>query len=161
MWELECVYYPTFWSLLSLSIGTMRRVLMVLLPLKCIWIPKVLQVLFNFSLSPCVGYHYGNIFVVEYFIVGTVVLVPNGFFAHHDCCVCGLSSCVDWYYTMQQSLFYFSHVYWYIVIIFLGVSRGMGVILIQFGLDIYSKKGDSWKWIFYLSPWVKMLGFYF
>ena len=40
-----------FWSLLSLSLGAMRRVLMVLLSLKCTWIPKLLHVLLNLSPS--------------------------------------------------------------------------------------------------------------
>ena len=37
--HLNLYIIPLFWSLLSLSIGAMRRVLRVLLPLKCTWIP--------------------------------------------------------------------------------------------------------------------------
>ena len=42
-----------FGSLLHLSLGAMRRVLMLLLPLKCTQIPNLLHVLFNLSSSLC------------------------------------------------------------------------------------------------------------
>ena len=64
VWALNLYITPLFWSLLSLSLGTIRRVLMVLLPLKCTWIAKLLQVLLNFPKSFCVGYHYGKFFIV-------------------------------------------------------------------------------------------------
>ena len=47
---------------------------MVVLPLKCIWMPKLLQVFLNF----CVWYHNGNVLVAGSFVVGVVVLVPSG-----------------------------------------------------------------------------------
>ena len=42
--HLNLYMTPLLWSLLSLSLGAMRRVLMVLLPLKGTWIPKLLHV---------------------------------------------------------------------------------------------------------------------
>ena len=54
----------------------MSRVQIVLLPLKCTWMPKLLQVFLNLSLSPfCVGYYDGSVFVVGTSVVGVVVLV--------------------------------------------------------------------------------------
>ena len=40
---------PLFCNLFSLSLGAIRRVLMVPVPLKCTWIPKLLHVIFNLS----------------------------------------------------------------------------------------------------------------
>ena len=52
---------------------------MVLLPLKCTWNPKVVTgPLKLFPKSFYVGYHYGNVFIIESFIVGVVVLVSSG-----------------------------------------------------------------------------------
>ena len=48
------VYCSTFLHMLSLSWGAMSKVQMVLLPLKCTFIPKLLQVFLNLLLSPLV-----------------------------------------------------------------------------------------------------------
>ena len=52
---------------------------MELLPLKCTWIPKLLQIFLNLSPSPfCVGDNYGDVMVVRSFVGGAVFLVNGG-----------------------------------------------------------------------------------
>ena len=49
VWAFKSIYNPYFFKFLSLSLGDMRRVLMMLVPLKCTLIPKLLHVLLNLS----------------------------------------------------------------------------------------------------------------
>ena len=50
---LVSVYYSTFWEMVSVSFGTINRVQVVLLPLKCTYIPRLLHI-FKLALSPLV-----------------------------------------------------------------------------------------------------------
>ena len=75
-----------FWQILSLSLGAMKRNLMVLVPLNCTWDTKTIAGLFQlFPKFFCVGYHDGNVFVVGSIAVGVVVLFPSGC----QCCAHG------------------------------------------------------------------------
>ena len=75
--HLNLYMTPLFWRLLYLSLGAIRKVLMVLLPLKCTWIPKLLHILLNISPSLNVWYHYGGIFAVWSIVVCIVGLVVS------------------------------------------------------------------------------------
>ena len=46
-WHLNLLITPLFWSLLSLSLGAMRSVFIVFVPLKCTFIPLLLLVPLN------------------------------------------------------------------------------------------------------------------
>ena len=72
-----------FWHMLSLSWGAMRRVHMVLFPLKCTCMPKLLQVFWNFSLSPLV---YGT--------------TMNTFCCWKQCCWCK-----RWIFSRSEPIF--------------------------------------------------------
>ena len=52
--QLNWYITPLSWHLLSLSCGAMSRVWIVLLSLKCTWMPKPLQIFLNLSLRPFV-----------------------------------------------------------------------------------------------------------
>ena len=58
---------PLFCNLLSLSLGAMRSVFMVFVPLKCTCVPLVLHVLLNFSHIPCM---YGTTMEIIRHLVG-------------------------------------------------------------------------------------------
>ena len=53
VWALKPTYDPTLLKFVVPILGVIRRVFIVLVPLKCNWIPKLLHVLFN--LSPICG----------------------------------------------------------------------------------------------------------
>ena len=75
-WHLNLYVTPLFCNLLSLSLWAIRRVLMVLVPPRCTWIPKLLHVLFKLSpQSMYVKYHNGNVFAVKTTVVVVVVVV--------------------------------------------------------------------------------------
>ena len=76
--HLKLYKTPLSWSLLSLILGVMRRILMVSHPLKCTWIPKLLQLLLNLSTKPMYAwYYYGDIFAVCSIVAGVVGLVAS------------------------------------------------------------------------------------
>ena len=81
--HLNLYITPHFWSLLSLSLGAMRRVLMVLVPLKCTWIPKLLHDLLKLFPSP---WMYGT--TIEMFLLFDPLLLLLG-------CWIGCLSIVD------------------------------------------------------------------
>ena len=65
VWAFKPVYDFTFLKFVTLSLGAMRRVLMMLFPLKCTWIPKFVACPFEpFPKSVNVWYYYRDDFVV-------------------------------------------------------------------------------------------------
>ena len=91
---VKSIYNPTFLSLLSLSLGAMRRVLMVLVPLKCTWIPKLFHILLN--LSPGL-WMYGT--TIEMFLLFDPLLLLGYW-------VVGLVVCPLWMLYLWLNLFF-------------------------------------------------------
>ena len=80
-----------FWSWLSVSVGATRWVLMVLLLMKCIWIPKLLQVIWNFSPHLCMYGMPAEIFLLldPLLLVLLDWLLAVVSLLHSGCCVYG------------------------------------------------------------------------
>ena len=97
---------PTFWSLLSLSLGAMRRVLMVLLPLKCTWILKLLDIFLNLFPSLWMYSMYGFCYLIHCCCFCCSCSYWDDYqwlFVHCGCCVYGWTCVVECWEAMVGS----------------------------------------------------------
>ena len=75
VWTLKPVYDSTFWSLLTLSLGAMKRVLMELLPFKMHLDPQAVAGPFELlSNSVYVWYHSEDIFDVDPLLLDSLLI---------------------------------------------------------------------------------------